>query len=353
MKHQVDELEEVDEAEPARPRRARRLPARYQDDVPQTVSHVALAAPTLPKASETNNAEEDTTIITKPDALGMFRTYPHAPTVDPDQAFSLKAISDTPNASSPLPSQSLNIMSGPLRQVLPSNIFHPLPDITSFRMLEWFYGSTGKSQADMDRLVHDVILADDFNRDDLRDFNTKRALHILDTESVLLAAEDGWTKSSVSIAVPIRGRGVVEDDAPRFEVPGLHYRSLIAVIKSAFASAPTGSMHLTPFKQHWQHNGEDQRVWSELYNSDAFYDEHVRIRRETREATELEIVVAALMFWSDSTHLANFGTAALWPVYLYFGNISKYIRGRPTSFSAHHVAYLPTVSCIACFLIIS
>jgi hypothetical protein len=148
----------------------------------------------------------------------------------------------------------------------------------------------------------------------------------------LLAAEDGWTKSSVSIAVPIRGRGVAEDDAPTFEVPGLHYRSLIAVIKSAFASAPTGFMCLTPFKQHWQHNGEDQRVWSELYNSDAFYDEHVRIRRETREATELEIVVAALMFWSDSTHLANFGTAALWPVYLYFGNISKYIRGlRPRS----------------------
>ncbi|KAG6863862.1 hypothetical protein C0991_002577 [Blastosporella zonata] len=39
--------------------------------------------------------------------------------------------------------------------------------------------------------------------------------------------------------------------------------------------------------------------------------------------------------------LANFGTALLWPIYFWFGSLSKYTRGKPTSFSAHHLAYLP------------
>jgi len=55
------------------------------------------------------------------------------------------------------------------------------------------------------------------------------------------------------------------------------------------------------------------------------------------------LIVAAMMLWSDSTHLANFGTASLWPVYLFFGNQSKYTHTKPTSYAAHHVAYLPTV----------
>ena len=51
------------------------------------------------------------------------------------------------------------------------------------------------------------------------------------------------------------------------------------------------------------------------------------------------------MIWSDSTALAQFGTASLWPIYLYIGNQSKYTRAKPTSMSAHHLAYLPKVRC--------
>ena len=58
----------------------------------------------------------------------------------------------------------------------------------------------------------------------------------------------------------------------------------------------------------------------------------------------LETVVAAIMLWSDSTHLANFGNAALWPIYMFIGNLSKYTRAKATSFSAHHLAYIPKVS---------
>ncbi|KIO00412.1 hypothetical protein M404DRAFT_49710, partial [Pisolithus tinctorius Marx 270] len=58
----------------------------------------------------------------------------------------------------------------------------------------------------------------------------------------------------------------------------------------------------------------------------------------------LKTVVTAIMLWSDLTHLANFGHAALWPIYLYLGNQSKYVCAKPNSFAAHHVAYIPKLS---------
>ncbi|KAJ3963332.1 hypothetical protein EV361DRAFT_222660 [Lentinula raphanica] len=49
------------------------------------------------------------------------------------------------------------------------------------------------------------------------------------------------------------------------------------------------------------------------------------------------------MFWSDSTHLTSFGNASLWPIYMMFGNLSKYIRSRPNSGACQHIAYIPSL----------
>jgi hypothetical protein len=51
-----------------------------------------------------------------------------------------------------------------------------------------------------------------------------------------------------------------------------------------------------------------------------------------------------MMIWSDSTHLAEFGNASLWLIYLFFGNQSKYSRAKPNDFAAHHIAYMPKVA---------
>ncbi|KAE9385432.1 hypothetical protein BT96DRAFT_949848 [Gymnopus androsaceus JB14] len=56
-----------------------------------------------------------------------------------------------------------------------------------------------------------------------------------------------------------------------------------------------------------------------------------------------EHVIAWIQLWSDSTHLAEFGTASLWPIYLYFGNLSKYTQGKSKSHAAHHLAYIPSL----------
>jgi hypothetical protein len=50
------------------------------------------------------------------------------------------------------------------------------------------------------------------------------------------------------------------------------------------------------------------------------------------------------MFFSDATHLANFGTAKAWPLYMYFGNLTKYTRAAPKSGACHLVGFLPSVS---------
>ncbi|KAF7346657.1 hypothetical protein MSAN_01803300 [Mycena sanguinolenta] len=47
------------------------------------------------------------------------------------------------------------------------------------------------------------------------------------------------------------------------------------------------------------------------------------------------------MFWSDSTHLATFCNASRWPLYLFFGNLSKWVRAKPRSSACHHLAYIP------------
>ena len=94
-------------------------------------------------------------------------------------------------------------------------------------------------------------------------------------------------------------------------------------------------------------SGVTKRVFSKLYNSDAFVKEHDRVQRAPVPPDEpdckLEKVVGALMFWSDMTHLANFGTAKLWLIYMFFSNLSKYTHAEPLSHACYHVAYIPSL----------
>ena len=67
------------------------------------------------------------------------------------------------------------------------------------------------------------------------------------------------------------------------------------------------------------------------------------LQRDLKDDPDVEAAILAILLWSDSTHLATFGTASLWPVYMYLGNLSKYDRGRPNARAAYHMAYIPSV----------
>jgi hypothetical protein len=297
------------------------------------------------------------TFDTEPDEFGLFRSYISCPTYEPDEEIPLESVCDSKAfavakvnsdnwwsvfGSRPSPAESVN-----------QNLFAPFLSATVFRLMTWFYdGSNMKSVAELDKLVNDVILADDFDKAHLKGFNGARELKRLDEhrEHTEFLPKDGWKETPVKIRLPAeRVRHASEGDAPEFEVNGVFYRPLIGVIISAFQEAAAENFHITPFRLFWRRSEDEpaERVISELYNSDAMISEHQKIQAQPREpGCTLETVVAAIMLWSDSTHLANFGTASLWPIYAYFGNQSKYTRGKPTSFAAHHIAYIPSVSVI-------
>ncbi|KZT12196.1 uncharacterized protein LAESUDRAFT_754689 [Laetiporus sulphureus 93-53] len=75
-------------------------------------------------------------------------------------------------------------------------------------------------------------------------------------------------------------------------------------------------------------------------------DEYKKILAQSRnpdDPEDVEIAIVPIMLWSDSTHLAQFGSAALWPIYAFFGFISKYVRAKPNAFMANHLAYIPSL----------
>jgi hypothetical protein len=49
------------------------------------------------------------------------------------------------------------------------------------------------------------------------------------------------------------------------------------------------------------------------------------------------------MFGSDKTQLATFGTVAVWPLYFFCGNESKYDRCKPSLKMGEQVAYFEEV----------
>ena len=116
-------------------------------------------------------------------------------------------------------------------------------------------------------------------------------------------------------------------------------------MRAALADATACSFYFSPFKCIWKPQfGPEVRCFDEAFTSDAWIESHDDLQKQPNEpGCKLEKVILGLMFWSDSTHLVSFGTAKVWPLYMYFANLSKYFRSRPNLASAHHVAYIPSV----------
>ena len=133
-----------------------------------------------------------------------------------------------------------------------------------------------------------------------------------------------------------------KDNALKFEVHGIYYHRLLEVIKAGYQSSDTSKYHWIPFKLFCKPSGpipgraeadveppEDIQVFTEIYNSDAMFQEDVKIclklegaaaGSESDSDLDVKIAIAPILVWSDSMHLANFGTASLWPIYVFFGS---------------------------------
>ncbi|KAJ3562565.1 hypothetical protein NP233_g9492 [Leucocoprinus birnbaumii] len=345
----LDSQENYQEMQPlpseSRSGHQRKVPKRFADMVPTQPTPF----PHLPQPSQSTTPEAglDTApqierqppVIhnTTPNAFGLFRQYTTFPRNDPEDLRTLDA----------------SCFGSAMEKA--KDFYAPFMNATTYRLMKWFYGSTTKSLGDLDKLVNDVLLAPDFDSKELRGFSAEQEGKRIDEEtgmagmnSKVFSVRNGWKVSLVELKVPIEGVECPngEDDASRFTVHGVQHRSLTGVIEGAFRDPAAAAFHYAPHKVFWQKepDGPPERVFTELYNSDAFLEEHAKIKQQAQISgpdANLETAVAAIMLWSDATHLANFGTASLWPIYCYFGNQSKYERLKPTNFAAHHLAYIP------------
>jgi hypothetical protein len=291
-------------------------------------------------------------IKTTCNSFGLYREYPNVPSHNPDDKLSLLNLVDgsPPTSEKELP-VSLPFSLPTSDSSSNSASYFPFKNSTVLGMMNWMWtGSSMKSIAEVNKLV-DFLKSDDFKKDDITTFDIHSETTKLDNyleRPVPDAPNDGWRESEVIIQVP-DGHSHSKDSIPIFKVPGFHHRSLVDVIKTAYSDLASTSFHYMPFKSFWKNPSSPesvpQRVYDELYSSDAMIEAHTKLQQQPPElGCTLERVVASLMLWSDSTHLANFGTASLWPLYLFFGNQSKWVRGKPKTASCHHVAYIPKVS---------
>ncbi|KAJ6619258.1 hypothetical protein B0H10DRAFT_1657688, partial [Mycena sp. CBHHK59/15] len=292
-------------------------------------------------------------------SFGLFREYPSVPTYNPDEPLSINDLSDIPEPvrsnTATLPSSKTPFLQGSSDAHVPSSpsYFAPFRNWSVYSLMSWLWtGTAMKSIEAMENLV-EILKSPNFSTEDIKDFNVRRETATFDaflassaSNSAVGAIRDGWKQVSVDISVPDGLPHASEADAPVFSVPGLHYRPLVEVIKSAIQDVGARCFHYTPFKQFWVPGPDSppQRIFDEIYSSDAMIEAHTMLHNQLPEpGCTLERVVLSLMFWSDSTHLASFGDAALWPLYMFFGNQSKWLRVKPRSELCHHVAYFPKV----------
>ena len=326
----------------------------YEDDIP-FLPHLAVCAHEDP-TSEDSEPVSSFAFQTKPDQYGVYRVYSSGnPTITPDSGspyLALNTSTQSPISTPPLsPRKSDNDEEDPW--------FAPFLNPSTYRLMDWFNNSSAtKSMTELQSLVHNVLQAPDFKVEELAGFRVAKENARLDNfkfkkeKAAYPGVENGifddsWIKGTVHIPLPCDGVRQPEDGAPLYPVT-FYYRNILSVIKAALSELKSKGLHTFPFKAYWHPSkGEPpERIYSESYTANRWNDEYDKINnsREDGPNRNLEAFLIALMIWSDSTVLAQFGTASLWPIYLYIGNLSKYTRGKPTSMSARHLAYLPKVS---------
>lgn len=328
------------------PRRiTQRVPGRFQDVLPP--ERCGTGEPDFygPNPVRRVILHVHASFRTAPNQFGVFRQYSRHPSYEPDKILPREDL-----ANFRTPSSVPQVLTRPaIHQshiLLPPS---PFENMSKYLLMDWQNsGSTQKTENELNRLVKEVIRHPEFRAEDLSDFNARRENKLLDDGPIDANRDspflgDGWQEVNVHIEIPVPNKG----ESPRiFPVQGLHHRSIIEVIKAVWTLPSSSSFHLQPYRGFHIDpvTGKEIRIYDEAYTSDAFQAAYSDIQSQLPVAgCKLERVIAGLMFWSDSTHLTTFGTAKVWPLYMYFANLSKYTRARANSGACHHIAYIPYV----------
>ncbi|KAI0055213.1 hypothetical protein BV25DRAFT_1815943, partial [Artomyces pyxidatus] len=342
----------------------RRPPTRYEDYLPEPAAALPpqqfipspspVPAPASDQSETARNPDErrpwaPQILTTRRNTFGLFRRY-HAegfPTHDPEDLVSLGSLIDDDDATLPQTEDQTKVQ------------YHPYPNATSFRLGDWFWnGSHQKTMVTFRELLA-IVGDNDYKPKDVSGTQWDKINSILGTESC--PADDGadewqdedagWMRATVKIIVPHHPRKGIPTEpgaGPRtFLVHDFYHRDLVSIIREKLSRTQDDPLfHYEPYELHWQPHSTATavRVHGELYTSPAFLDAHRELQQSVPEpGCQLSRHIIAMMFWSDATHLTSFGDAKLWPLYLFFGNESKYRRCQPSSHLCEHVAYFQSL----------
>ncbi|KAF9558890.1 hypothetical protein CPC08DRAFT_763641 [Agrocybe pediades] len=348
----------TDQGRPIRQTRGQ-LPARFRDflpegpplletemDVQEDHSEIVVP-PALPTSSPTSLLP---ITRTRPNSFGIIKEYiGEVPVRDPDAGIPFERLIQTNTVYMPTPNDATldsedSLTSTTLlkldNQVQSQTPYYaPYPNESAYKLDKWYWKQPLKSNSDFRNLM-DIITDPTFHLSDVADINWKALRHDLgNSSSINFDNRAAWKPpGSVTISVPSPNGPPLP-----FTVDNIMYKSLVEVIRERFESPKSKTYHYIPHRLIWKpdHLSDEQLISGELYNSPSFINEHIKLHASPLEpGCNLPRSIAALMLWSDSTHLADFGTTSLWPIYLQFGNESKYTRGQPSQNSFVHIIYL-------------
>ncbi|KAF7975060.1 hypothetical protein HWV62_10563 [Athelia sp. TMB] len=343
-----------------RQRRKVQLPARFVDFVPQPLNDV-IDAPSSPPSSAlpsprpvSTPAPEPTKIDTAQNVYGLFRRFigDQLPSHDPESRIDLRALTD----SASTPGGNVDLERTALPNVDSQQSLYPFDNLNAFLVGEWFYSDDASTSVKRFNQLLGIIGAPEFKPEDIRNTNWKGIHKILGSNASnseespadeWLDEDAGWKKKPIRIKVPFH-RHTTKPGPREFAVGDLYHRSLVEIIREKLSNpADDAQFHYEPYELRWQPRADgatSTRVHGEFYTSPAFRSAHEKLQAaENEPGCSLPKVVLAMEFASDSTQLAHFGSAKLWPVYLYFLNESKYRRCKPTSNLCNHVAYFQSL----------
>lgn len=311
-------------------------------------SAALLSTPDLSPTSDTGSLLSRTLqfFLTLPNTFGLSRRYygNKLPTHDPEEVITLENLTLTP-----LDQVSRDLdTSAHAMQHAGANPFYPYPNQSSFLLGEWYWnGGLQKSQKSFRELLQ-IIGDAQFRPEDISATRWNLINHKLGSSSEDAGVHTmpfegaGWKNAAINIKVPIHKRA----DNPGIRdylTANFFHRSLVSVIREKIKNQKHDELfHYQPYELLWNGGPTKKpiRVHGELYTSEAFIQAHRELQESQPEpGCELERVIVALMFWSDSTHLTSFGNSKLWPCYMFFGNESKYRRCKPSCRLCNHVAY--------------
>ena len=342
----------------------RRLPRRFRDELPQALP--SLLPDGVPQPTPLNTPPPFASAMREAIPLLARRVGSHICRTfkTPRNIFGLSRLfygrempSDDTEAEITLQDLSnISVDRDPLNSTPPT--FYPFPHRSAFAMGDWFWNGGVQKSLRSFRELMDILSDPEFNLEDVQGVNWDQVNNLLamDDEGEWVDEDAGWMRTPVTISVPYQSRRGQPSDpnaAPRnFMIDDFYHRPLVSIIREKISAKDCRLFHTEPYEMYWEptHLHAPVRVQGELYTSPAFMDAHRELQDSPGEpGCDLPRVIVALMFWSDATQLTSFGNAKLWPLYLFFGNESKYHRCKPSCNLCEHVAYFQSVSFIRTF----